>query len=117
MKSSAESNKKLTSFDIRQAAINAEYEVFSSNKVVTTYRRKMAFLMAEVKRQTDAWELHSILFEFDTNQDVISKDSYNQIIGKDTNTKHKYLPGGFQTALELYGTTVGPYATTVYNDR
>ena len=60
--------------------------------------------MAEVKRQTDAWELHSILSEFDTNQDIINKDSDNQIIGKDTKTKHK----NFLDRL---------YATTVYNDR
>ena len=103
LKSSAESKTNLTSFDIRQAAINAEYEVFSSNKVVTTYRRKMAFLMAEVKRKTDAWELHNILTEFDPNKDITSKDSDIQIISKDT--KCNSLPGGFQTALELHQIT------------
>jgi len=62
----------------------------------------MAFLMAEVKRKTDAWELHNILSEFDPNKDITNKDSDSQIISKDTNTKCNSLPGGFQTALELH---------------
>ena len=50
-------------------AIEAEYKIFASNKVVTTYRRSMAFLMAEVKKSTDAWELHSVLSGFNPNAD------------------------------------------------
>ena len=65
--------------DIRNAAIHAEYNVFSSNKVVTTYRRKMAFSMAEVKRKTDQWELHDILSEFDPQSYALVDDGHRQV--------------------------------------
>ena len=95
--SSCDDKKSFTSFDIRQAAINAEYEIFSSNKVVTTYRRKMAFSMAEIKKKTDAWELHSILTNFDPdklNDSIISNPTKSEKTIPEVNT-------GFQTALEM----------------
>ena len=98
---STDSTKRFTSFDIRQAAINAEYEIFSSNKVVTTYRRKMAFLMAEVKKKTDAWELHNILTDFDpnkTNDSVYSKSTDE----KTSKNSASAAVQGFQTALSLH---------------
>ena len=94
---SCDNRKSFTPFDIRHAAINAEYEIFSSNKVVTTYRRKMAFSMAEIKKKTDAWELHSILTNFDPEK---LNDS---IISNPTKSEKTILEGntGFQTALEM----------------
>ena len=95
--SSCDNRKSFTSFDIRQAAINAEYEIFSSNKVVTTYRRKMAFSMAEIKKKTDAWELHSILTNFDPdklNDSIISNPTKSEKTILEVNN-------GFQTALEI----------------
>ena len=98
---SSDDKKSFTSFDIRQAAINAEYEIFSSNKVVTTYRRKMAFLMAEVKKKTDAWEMHNILSEYDP--DKFNSSSTSEPTKYDTtlsNSTHG-MDNGFQTALTL----------------
>ena len=100
LKNSPTTSKSFTSYDIRQAAIDSEYQIFSSNKVVTMYRRKMAFLMAEVKRKTDAWELHVILSEFDPNKDVSTIES-NANIDKESGLKSELITGGFQTALEL----------------
>merc|ERR1719295_568497 len=48
-----EAPKTLHMLDIRECAIEQEYQVFTSNKVVTTYRRAMAFLMSKVKKETD----------------------------------------------------------------
>ena len=67
----------LSEADILAVAVEEEYKIFSANKVITTYRymgemglslrnllmislcrRGMAFLMAEVKKDTDAWRLH-----------------------------------------------------------
>ena len=97
---SSDDKKCFTSFDIRNAAINAEYDIFSSNKVVTTYRRKMAFLMAEVKKKTDAWEMHKILSEFDPdkfNNSIISESTN----GRTTDKSSSIMGNGFQTALTL----------------
>ena len=99
--SSSDDKKSFTSFDIRQAAINAEYEIFSSNKVVTTYRRKMAFLMAEVKKKTDAWEMHNILSEYDP--DKLNSSSTSELTKYDTTLSNSTstMNNGFQTALTL----------------
>ena len=60
----------------------------------------MAFLMAEVKRKTDQWELHDILSEFDPQSYALVDDGHRQV-----NSEENHLPeiggGGFQTALQL----------------
>ena len=60
----------------------------------------MAFLMAEVKRKTDQWELHDILSEFDPQGYALVDDGHRQV-----NSEENHLPeigvGGFQTALQL----------------
>ena len=60
----AESANTLSEADILAAAVEEEYRIFGANKVITTYRRGMAFLMAEVKKETDAWRLHRSLRDF-----------------------------------------------------
>ena len=99
--SSSDDKKSFTSFDIRQAAINAEYEIFSSNKVVTTYRRKMAFLMAEVKKKTDAWEMHNILSEYDPDKLNISSTSEPTMYDTTLSNSTSGMDNGFRTALTL----------------
>lgn len=72
--------ENLTSFDIQRIAVEEEYKIFTANKVVTMYRRGMAFLMAEIKGKTDKCLRHPVL------QD------------KKSETK---IFKGFQTAFEL----------------
>lgn len=82
-------------------AIEAEYKIFSSNKVVTTYRRSMAFLMAEVKKSTDAWELHSVLSGFNPNTPPCDDSSLQSSLPNNKLSKSENTLPGFQTALEL----------------
>ena len=102
--------KLLSSHDILQCAIEEEYKIFSKNKVITTYRRGMAFLMAAVKKNSDAWELHQSLKDFDpsavkpessfTIEDTNSKSS-KDIIDKGEGSIGKNFGGVFQSALEM----------------
>jgi len=84
-------NKKLHPLDIRQCAVDQEYKIFSDNKVVTTYRRTMAFLMSKVKKDTDAWELHAALKDFEPNESGFEEERSDQ----------PTIMQGFQTALQL----------------
>uniref|UniRef100_A0A0K2SV55 ATP-dependent DNA helicase Q5 n=2 Tax=Lepeophtheirus salmonis TaxID=72036 RepID=A0A0K2SV55_LEPSM len=63
-----EEEKKLSNQDILQIAVNEEYQIFTSNKVVTMYRRGMAFLMAAVKKDTDGWNAHSCVIKYDPSE-------------------------------------------------
>jgi len=54
----------LKSNDINDAAVDAEYSVFTSNKVVTMYRKKMASLIQSVKSATAKGELSEILRDY-----------------------------------------------------
>ena len=44
--------KKMENRDILDAAIEAEYEVFTANKVVTMYRKRVAILIQHIKKDT-----------------------------------------------------------------
>ena len=64
----AEEYPGLTNFQVQKLAIEAEYKIFRENKVVTMYRRGMAFLMAEVKGKTDKFHTHDLIkSHFDAN--------------------------------------------------
>ena len=92
----AEENE-LSSFDIQKIAIEEEYKIFSSNKVVTMYRRGMAFLMADIKGKTDKFTTHSVLKSSDSKEESETKSTE-----KETPSTHKTSSfGGFQTALQL----------------
>ena len=102
MQNSLESRKSFTSLEIRQAAIDAEYKIFSTNKVVTTYRRSMAFLLAEVKKKTDSWELHQVLLDLDCSISMSDKDNESKSKTKQGLSNQSGTPlSGFQTALQL----------------
>ena len=58
--------KELSMMDIRQCAIDQEYKIFSDTKVMTMYRRGMAFLMADIKKQK--LDLHSSLKDYDPSK-------------------------------------------------
>ena len=53
--------KPITAFEVQKLAIEEEYKIFTNNKVVTMYRRGMAYLMANIKSKTDKWEAHEII--------------------------------------------------------
>ena len=56
--------------------------------------------MAEVKKKTDAWEMHKILSEFDPdkfNNSIISESTN----GRTTDKSSSIMGNGFQTALTL----------------
>ena len=53
--------KPITAFEIQKLAIEEEYKIFTNNKVVTMYRRGMAYLMANIKSKTDKWDAHDII--------------------------------------------------------
>lgn len=50
--------------NILQAAIEAEYQVFTSNKVVTMYRKKMATLITSIKADTKKLDQSSLIINF-----------------------------------------------------
>ncbi|XP_059092791.1 ATP-dependent DNA helicase Q5-like [Tigriopus californicus] len=99
------SAKPLTLTDISQCAIQAEYDIFSKNKVITMYRRGMAFLMAEVKKETDSWKLHKCLSQFDPSQASSEGQRLSKFAEKVSNemkTNGSEMPNGvFQSALSL----------------
>lgn len=83
---------ELSSYDIQQIAIGEEYNIFTSNKVVTMYRRGMAFLMADIKGKTDKYIAHSVLSNFKpTEKPYTPPDPQKKITGF----------SGFQTALQM----------------
>ena len=53
--------KDCSTEDILGAAIEAEYEVFTSNKVITMYRKRMAQLISSIKKDTDSLEFSKLL--------------------------------------------------------
>ena len=110
----------LTSYDILQLALAEEYRIFTTNKVVTMYRRGMAFLMAEIKSKTDKFIPHSILTKNDEsdkkgngNEEARAKNDNREtaVAEKGTSTLMDDRGGGgaagksgfsgFQTALQL----------------
>ena len=76
--------------DILQCSIAEEYKIFTSNKVITMYRRQMAFLMAGLKKETSAWKLHECLKRFDPEKDR-----------KERNEEEEAPKPAFKTALEM----------------
>ena len=54
----------LKSCDILDAAVEAEYSVFTSNKVVTMYRKKVATLIQGIKSATSKLEMSEILKDY-----------------------------------------------------
>jgi hypothetical protein len=87
--------------DILAVAVAEEYRIFSANKVVTTYRRGMAFLMAAVKKETDAWTLHKSFNDFDTREEEGEKEKEKKQMSPEPSTSGVPQNGGFQTASEL----------------
>ena len=85
----AEAAPAMTDADILAVAVAEEYKIFSANKVITTYRRGMAFLMAQVKKETDAWRLHQSFRDYQPD-----KEGEEEVPRKAANP-------GFQTATEL----------------
>lgn len=49
--------------DILVRALEMEYKIFSDTTVITIYRRKMALLTSQVKKDTDKFNLHPDLLE------------------------------------------------------
>ena len=56
--------REFQTFDILQAAIEAEYQVFTNNKVVTMYRKNMVKLIQTIKADTKAWKLTQALADY-----------------------------------------------------
>ena len=84
----------MSSFDIQKIAIEEEYKIFSTNKVVTMYRRGMAFLMADIKDKTEKLGIsHSVLTSFENTE-----GTSNDTPPTKTNTTGF---SGFQTALQV----------------
>lgn len=53
--------------DVLECALGLEYGVFSATKVITVYRRNMALLNQQIKRNTDQWVLHPPLLALRDN--------------------------------------------------
>merc|ERR1712113_1188676 len=107
--------KPITAYEVQKLAVGEEYKIFTNNKVVTMYRRGMAFLMAEIKGKTDKWHLHNIIQNW-----IDSPDSGKQVgmtiqdwvstphdsgggssSSGSNNSSNKPCFQGFQTALEM----------------
>jgi len=63
-----EGEKNLQKGDVLEAAVDAEYEIFTSNKVVTMYRKRMAGLIHSIKKDTSNLVLHKALAEYKPKQ-------------------------------------------------
>ena len=55
--------KPLVEEDITLRALEMEYKIFSDTTVITIYRRKMALLTTQIKKETDKFNLHTELLE------------------------------------------------------
>ena len=88
-----EAPKTLHMLDIRECAIEQEYQVFTANKVVTTYRRAMAFLMSKVKKETDSWNLHPALADFEpSSKNPPTTTNGSQANGESNEMNRQVLP-------------------------
>ena len=58
------SNIELQNHDILQAAIQAEYQIFTVNKVVTMYRKRMATLITSIKSDSKKLDISEILVNY-----------------------------------------------------
>lgn len=66
-------NLDLSESDIGQCAVEEEYKIFTGNKVISTYRRGMAFLMADIKKAIKNEDFHSSLKTYDKS---LTKNDY-----------------------------------------
>ena len=97
-----EAPKTLHMLDIRECAIEQEYQVFTANKVVTTYRRAMAFLMSKVKKETDSWNLHPALAEFEpSSKNPPTTTNGSQANGESNEMNRQVLPLFFPSFFSL----------------
>ncbi|PNF16125.1 hypothetical protein B7P43_G03266 [Cryptotermes secundus] len=69
----------LSTTDIEMCAIDMEYEAFTSNKVASLYRRLLAKMMAEIKRNTDVMTLNQRLKEFKPRGNLSLHDAVAQV--------------------------------------
>lgn len=67
---------KLKSTDVQNIAANLEYSVFSASKVVALYRRKVANLFTDIRKQTEQLNLYSNI------RDYIAKDNMSKGVEK-----------------------------------
>jgi len=82
--------------DILDAAVEAEYEVFTNNKVVTMYRKKMAVLIQSIKKDTGNIVLHKALADYKPKQKsdlvslakIVTHEISNQSATKNEVTEH-----------------------------
>ncbi|QQP42351.1 Uncharacterized protein FKW44_016978 [Caligus rogercresseyi] len=90
---------KYGAINILQIAVDEEYKIFSANKVVTMYRRGMAFLMAAIKKDTDAWNAHPCILNYDPSKAEAEKQKKKEEESSSEEPKGGTLPkttGGFK---------------------
>ena len=56
----------LTEEDVMLRALEMEYKIFGCTTVITIYRRKMALLTNQIKKETDKFHLHVPVIEAST---------------------------------------------------
>merc|ERR1712142_1174375 len=91
-----EVEKRLQKVDILDAAVEAEYEVFTNNKVVTMYRKKMAVLIQSIKKDTGNIVLHKALADYKPKQKsdlaslakIVTHEISSQAASKNEVTEH-----------------------------
>ena len=87
-----EAGRNFQQGDILEAAVDAEYEIFTSNKVVTMYRKRMAGLIHSIKKDTGNLVLHKALAEYKPKQKSdlgsLAKEVTQEISSK-ADTKNK----------------------------
>lgn len=64
VKKYGETDRDFQNFDILQGAIEAEYKIFTNNKVVTMYKRGVVKLIQTIKADTKAWKLSQPLADY-----------------------------------------------------
>lgn len=76
-----------TEEDVTQKSIEMEYKIFSGTTVITIYRRKMALLTSQIKKETDKFNLYV--------------PETNMELPEATPEEDRPLPGGFVKASDL----------------
>ncbi len=83
-------SKNMSAHDLRLAAIDEEYKVFTNTKVITMYRRNMATTMANLKKSTQKLLLDPVLKKamgLENGQESTKEESIKQKSPKESSRK------------------------------
>jgi len=86
VKTYGQTDRDFQTYDILHAAIESEYQVFTTNKVVTMYRKNMVKLIQAIKADTKAWTLSEHLANYTQDKGKSLGGLFNDIKKSESNS-------------------------------